>query len=155
MSRKVILIFIAVVGLLLPLMQGCREFQEVKVSRVKGFRLSKMSQEGMEAVIMLSIKNPNNIGFTIYPSEFDVTFSGIHLGKAKLYKRVRIAADSEKEYEFKLKSSFKDVNLMDLTGLLGGRKMGAMEVKGDLRVGKFFRKIRYPVDVKERVDLSR
>ncbi|MGZ3884108.1 MAG: LEA type 2 family protein [Bacteroidia bacterium] len=134
---------------------ACKEFQEVKVSKVKGFKMSKMSAEGMEGEIILGIKNPNSIGFTIFPSEFDVTFSGVYLGKARLYKRVHIAGNSEKDYAFQLKSSFREVNIMDLTSLLGGRKLGTVEVKGDLKVGKFFRKMRYPVDVKERIDLSK
>jgi LEA14-like dessication related protein len=141
-------------GLIVAL-QACKEFQEVQVSKVKGFKMSKLSADGLEAEIILGIKNPNNIGFTIFPSEFDVTFSGVNLGKAKLYKRVHIGANCEKDYTFKLKSSFKNFNIMDMTSLLrGGGKMGTMEVKGDLKVGKFFRKMLYPVNVKERINLS-
>ena len=133
---------------------SCKEFKEAQVTRVESFRLIKVSTEGIEAEIILGIKNPNNIGFSIYPSEFDVIFSGINLGKAKLYKRVNINANSEKPYVFKLKSSFQKFNFMDITNLLSGNKMGMVEVKGDLIAGKFYLKKRFPVNIREKADLK-
>ncbi|HRF38873.1 MAG TPA: choice-of-anchor L domain-containing protein, partial [Saprospiraceae bacterium] len=92
--------------------------------------------EGIEALIELNIKNPNSMGFSIYPSEFDIIFSGMNLGKAKLKKRVHIDANCEKAYTFELNSSFKEFNFMDITKMLSGSKLGTMQVKGDLKAGK-------------------
>src|SRR6187401_3203395 len=90
------------------ILNSCKEFQEIQVMGVKSFRLTKVNAEGIEGEVILGIKNPNEKGFSIYPSEFDVVYSGIHLGKARLYKRVHIAGHSEKLYTFKLKTSLKD-----------------------------------------------
>lgn len=133
---------------------SCKEFKEAEVTGVKSFRLTKVSAEGIEAEVIIGIKNPNNIGFSIYPSQFDVIFSGINLGKAKLFKRVHINPNCEKNYVFKLKSNFQKLDFMDITNLLGSKKMGMVEVKGDLFAGKFYLKKRIPVDVKEKVDLT-
>ncbi len=143
-----------IVGIFVLAFFSCKEFKEAEVTGVKSFRVTKVSTEGIEAEIILGIKNPNPIGFSIYPSEFDVIFSGINLGKAKLYKRVHIDANSEKPYVFKLKSLFQKFNFMDITNLLSGNKIGIVEVKGDLIAGKFYLKKRFPVNIREKADLK-
>lgn len=135
-------------------LNSCEEFQEIKVSEVKSFRLTKVGTDGIEGEVILSIKNPNSKGFSIYPSEFDVTYSGIKMGKARLYKRVHIAGNSEKMYVFKLKTDLKDMNLMDIMGLVSGGKMGQIQVKGNLKAGKFYIKKRFPVDFSEKIGLG-
>jgi LEA14-like dessication related protein len=134
---------------------GCKDFQEVKVLGVQGFKVEKLSMAGIEAEVMISIKNPNNIGFTIYPSEFDIIIGGVNLGKARLYKRVKIEGSTEKAYPFKLKSDFKGLNLMELAGIVGGKLAGNIEVKGNLYAGKFLIKKKYPVDVKEKFNMPK
>jgi LEA14-like dessication related protein len=146
--RSLILIFFAV------FFNSCEEFQELQVSGVKSFRLTKVSAAGIEGEVILGIKNPNSRGFSIYPSEFDVTYSGIKMGKARLYKRVHIDANCEKMYVFKLKTDPKDINLMDMLGLVNGGKMGKIEVKGNLKAGKFYIKRRFPVDFSEKIGLG-
>ena len=139
----------------LILLSSCKEYQEIKVSDVKSFRLTKVSKEAIEGEVVLGITNPNNIGFSVFPSEFDVVYSGIKLGKAKLYKRVKIGPNAEKDYTFKLRSDLKGINLLDLTGLFtGGGRLGHIEVKGDLRAGKLFLKRRFPVDIKQKISLG-
>jgi LEA14-like dessication related protein len=133
---------------------SCKDFKEAQVTGVKGFKLTKISKEGIEADVVLGIKNPNSIGFSVYPSEFDVTLNGMKMGKARLYKKVRIKPQEEKDYVFKLKSSFKDVNLLDATNLLSSKKRGQIELNGDLKAGKFYVKKRFPVNLKEKIDLS-
>ena len=135
------------------LFNSCKEFQEVKVTGVKSFRLTKVGSEGIEGEVIIGIKNPNDYGFSIYPSEFDINYSGIKMGKARLYKRVHIDGNSEKPYVFKLKTSLKDMNLMDIMGLVGG-KLGKIEVKGTLKAGKFYLKKRIPVDFSEKIGLG-
>jgi LEA14-like dessication related protein len=134
---------------------SCKEYQEIKVSEVKSFKLTKVSKEAIEGEIVLSVDNPNKTGFSIYPSEFDVEYSGIKLGKAKLYKRVHIGPTTERDYTFKLRSDLKGVNLLDLMGLLNGSsRLGRIEVKGDLKAGKFFLRRRFPVDIRQKIGVG-
>ncbi|HWY09740.1 MAG TPA: LEA type 2 family protein [Bacteroidia bacterium] len=141
-------------SILIFLFNSCKEFKEIEVTGVKSFRLTKVNQEGIEGEVILGIKNPNSVGFSIYPSEFDVVYSGIKMGKARLHKRVHISGNSEKLYVFKLKTSLKDMNLMDVMGLLNGGKAGRIEAKGDLKAGKFYLKKRIPVNISEKIDLG-
>lgn len=132
---------------------SCKDFKEAQCTGVKGFKINKINAQGIDADILLGIKNPNQMGFSIYRSEFDVIYSGIKLGKAKLSKRVRIAGNTEKTYSFNLKSNFKDANPMDVMKLVTGGGKGMIEVIGDLKAGKFYLKKRFPVKIKERVDM--
>ena len=133
---------------------SCKDFKEAQCTGVKGFKIHKIGPQGLDADILLGIKNPNKTGFSIYRSEFDVIFSGINLGKAKLSKRVHIDGNTEKTYSFNLKSNFKDANPMDIMKLISGGARGIIEVTGDLKAGKFYLKKRFPVKVKEKVDMN-
>ncbi|MES2678391.1 MAG: LEA type 2 family protein [Bacteroidota bacterium] len=136
-------------------MTACRDLKEVQCTGVKGFKVNQVNMEGIDADIMLGIKNPNNMGFSIYKSTFDVTYAGVYLGKAKMSKRVHINANTEAIYSFNLKSDFKGANLPDIMKLVSGAiGRGMVEVKGDLKAGKFLLRKKFPVNVKERVGLN-
>ncbi|MBK6985334.1 MAG: LEA type 2 family protein [Bacteroidetes bacterium] len=132
---------------------SCREAKEIKVKSVEGFYVNKLTTENIDAEIKVKIDNPNKMGFSIYPSEFDVIFSGIRLGKAKLSKRVHLNANSEKVYSFKLNSKLSELNPMDILRLLNLENLGKIEVNGDLKVGKFYFKKKYPVNYTDKVKI--
>lgn len=134
---------------------GCKDFKEVQCSGVKGFKVNNVNMQGIDADILLGVKNPNNMGFAIYKSEFDVIYSGVYLGKAKLSKRVYIKAKTEEIYSFNLKSDFKGANLPDIIKLVSGALgKGMVEVKGDLKAGKLFIRKKFPVNIKEKASLN-
>lgn len=132
---------------------SCKEFKEIKVTNVEGFYVNKLTIEDIDAEIKLKIDNPNTIGFSIYPSEFDVIFSGIRLGKAKLNKRVHLNAKSENVYTFKLNSKLSELNTFDILRLLNMENLGKIEVNGDLKAGKFYFKKKYPICYTDKVEL--
>jgi LEA14-like dessication related protein len=133
----------------------CVSLREVEFTGIKGFSVQNISTEGIEGDLLLGIRNPNKFGFTIYKSEFDVSFSGIHLGKAQLTKRVRIKAGEESTYRFRLRNDFKNVNLAEVLRLLNGAtRRDLIEVKGDLKAGRMFLKRSFPVDLKEKISLK-
>ena len=134
---------------------NCRDFKEVQCTGVKGFKINKINTEGIDGDILLGIKNPNAFGFSIYKSEFDITYSGVYLGKAKLTKSVHINGNAEAVYSFNLVNDFKNTNLMDVMKLLSGAtSKSTIEVKGDLNVGKIFIKKKIPVNLKEKINLN-
>lgn len=149
--RKIALnISIIILGLL---MGSCKEMEEITVTAVDGFYLNKVDAKGIDAEIKLKIKNPNAMGFSIYPSNFDIVFSGIRLGKAKLDKRVHIEGKTERVYSFKLKSDMSELNLIDALRLLNLQNLGKIEVKGDLKVGKFLIKKDFPVNYVDKIKI--
>ncbi len=132
---------------------SCKDFKEVQCTGVKGFKINKINAQGIDADIILGVKNPNKMRFAVYRSEFDVMYNGVNLGKAKLSKKVKIEGNAEKNYNFNLKSKFKEANPMDIMKLINGGGKGFVEVSGDLKAGKFYLKKKYPVKVKEKVDM--
>ncbi len=141
--------------LLFLISSACKNLKEVQCTGVKGFTVNKVNLQGIDADILLAVNNPNTVGFSIYRSSFDITYGGVYLGKAKLSKRVHIARKTEEVYRFNLKSDFKGVNLMDIMKLVNGAlSRGVVEVKGDLNVGKFLFRKKFPVNIKEKVGLN-
>jgi LEA14-like dessication related protein len=144
--------------LLLPLLfivlafSSCiKDFKEISVSRIDGFKIKEMTREGMKAEVTVTIDNPNSTGFNVYRSSCDVYYSGSYLGKAKLTKKVKIAPNSNVEHTFELSGTFKDMSL-DLAGLLNGKGQ-SMELKGYLKAGKFYYKKKFPIDKKQKINL--
>jgi LEA14-like dessication related protein len=134
---------------------SCRNYKELEMTGIKGFKINTINTKGIDGDILIGIRNPNRFGFSIYKSNFDVRYSGIYLGKARLSKRVRIKANQEETYAFNLNGDFTNVNLMDVMKLLSGAQFkNTVEVKGDLKAGKFFIKKRIPVDLKENLKLQ-
>ncbi len=143
--------FLFIIVSCLILFSNCKDFKEAQCTGVKGFKVNKIDISGLNADLLLGIKNPNSIGFSIYPSEFDVILNGINLGKARSSKRVHIDANGEKIYAFTLKSDFKNVNPLDIMKLANGGATGNIQVKGNMRAGKFYLKKKFPIDVRERI----
>jgi LEA14-like dessication related protein len=146
--RGIVLIF------LLSLV-SCRPFEDISLKSVDGFYLKKLTKDGIDSELKLNIQNPNKVGFTIYPSEFDIVFSGVKLGKAKLDKKVKIKGNSEKTYAFNLQSNLSDLNLLDIAKILNIENLGKIEVKGDLKVGKMLIRKEYPVNYIDKVKIFR
>lgn len=149
------IVFLLVLFLFSLYFSSCKNLKELECTGVTGFKVNKISTEGIDGDIQLSIKNPNRVGFSIYKSEFDIRYSGVYLGKAKLHKKVHIKANKEEAYSFNIKNDFKDVNLIDVMKLLGGATFkNQIEVKGDLKVGKMYIKKKIPVDLKEKLSIN-
>ncbi len=146
--RGIVLIF------LLSLV-SCRPFEDISLKSVDGFYLKKLTKDGIDSELKLNIQNPNKVGFTIYPSEFDIVFSGVKLGKAKLDKKVKIKGNSEKTYAFNLQSNLSDLNLLDIAKILNIENLGKIEVKGDLKVGKMLIRKEDPVNYIDKVKIFR
>ena len=144
--------------LLIPflLLTSCGEYQDVTFMGIESVNVTSMSQKGIEADIVARIKNPNNTSFTIYKSDLDATLNDMNAGKASLSKNVRIKANSEQTYTFKVKSDFSSLSLAELPKLLAMAKSKNAKVglKGNLKAGKLFIKKSFPVDISKNVPLD-
>ena len=150
---------IAVVGVFLFFcfaFSSCGDFKDVTLNGIENIKLTNLSQKNVEALIAVRIKNPNNFSFTIFKSDIDVTLSGINAGIAHITDNVRIKANSEEEYTFKIKSDFSNLNLTDMTKIISMAlsKNVTIGLKGNLIGGKLFVKHSYPVDLTQNVPLS-
>jgi LEA14-like dessication related protein len=149
--KKELFLFISVFLLL----TGCIQLKEVSCTGVQGFKLNRIDMAGIDGDIQLAIKNNNTFKFVIYPSEFDISYSGIYLGRARLARKVKVKGHSEESYSFNLKKDFQDVSLAEVMKLLNGATLkNTVEVKGNLKIGRFYIKRNLPVDVKEKIKLN-
>ncbi|MGQ0828037.1 MAG: LEA type 2 family protein [Bacteroidota bacterium] len=135
---------------------SCGEYQDVTFMGIENVKVTSMSQQGVEADIIVRIKNPNNKSFTIYKSELDATLNGMNAGKARLSKNVRIKSNCEQTYTFKVKSDFSSLSMAELPKLLALAKSKNAKVglKGNLKAGKLFIKKNFPVDISKNVPLD-
>ena len=150
MKKYILLFFISL------LYFSCGEYQDVTFMGIENVKVTKMSQQGIEAEITARIKNPNNRSFTIYKSSLDATLNGMNAGKAHLSKNVRIKANSEQTYIFNIRSDFSSLSFAELPKLLAIAKSKNTKIglKGNLKAGKLFIKKSFPVDMTKNVPLE-
>ncbi|MGZ3865242.1 MAG: LEA type 2 family protein [Bacteroidia bacterium] len=125
------------------------EFKEVSVSRIDGFKVTKISPSGIDGEISVTINNPNSTSFKVYRSKATIYYGDMKLGTAHTTKKVKIKANSNAPSTFVLKGDLKDVSFAQLPSILG--KGAKMEIKGDIKAGKWFYKKKFPIDEKQRI----
>lgn len=139
-----------IIAIALFLFSCISEFKELSVSSIDDFKVTKITKDGIEGEIKVSIKNPNSMSFKVFRSKADIIYGGMKLGKAKIVKKVKIPANSSATHTFYLKGNTKDMSIAELPGLLAGKNK-QMEIKGYIKAGKFFYRKKFPIDEKQRL----
>jgi LEA14-like dessication related protein len=63
---------------------SCAEIKPATIGGIENPKVNQLSTAGVDFTFDMRIKNPNNIGVTVYPASFDATVNGIDIGKIKL-----------------------------------------------------------------------
>ena len=143
--------------LVISFFSSCKELQPVTMGDVENPHLISLSKAGVEFEFGMKIKNPNHIGVTVFPSSFDATVNGMDAGKIKLDKKVRIKANSDESPVFHIKSNFSKLGLADIANILPmiASKRADITLKGNIRVGKWYYKKKFPVELQKTISLSK
>lgn len=139
-----------IIALSFALFSCVGEFKEVQISSINDFKVTKLSAQGIEGEIKVTIDNPNNMSFKVFRSKAEIMYGDMRLGKAKTVKKVKIPANSNAEQTFILRGDLKDISLTQLPSLLTG-KGRQMEIKGYIKAGKWFYWKKFPIDQKQRL----
>ena len=130
--------------------------QPVSIGGIERLKLNKFSREGIDAEFGIKIKNPNKMSIIVYPSEFDGTVNNISVGKIKLYKKVKIKGRSDETEIFYVKSDFSKLNFGDIANILPIVASGNanLNLKGNIRAGKWYFKKKFPVEFTKTISLK-
>ena len=126
------------------------EFKEISITRIDGFKVTKLSAAGIEGEINVTVNNPNPIGFKVYRSKATIMYGDMKLGTARIAKKVKIGPNSNSPQTFILKGDLKNVSFASLPELLAGRGK-QMEIKGHIKAGKWNYKKKFPIDEKQKI----
>jgi LEA14-like dessication related protein len=137
------------------LFSSCKDYQDVTVSGISGFKVNKLDQSGVEIELSVKIKNPNNYGFNIYKPDIDASINDISVGKLKMKKRIHVGANSDDSHTFTLGCDFSKVGLADVANLMAMalQKNVKVGLHGTVKAGNLFYKKSFQVDRTEKVKL--
>lgn len=143
--------------LLLTVFISCTTIEPVTIGGVENPVVKTLSTQGVDATFGIRIKNPNKMGVTVYKSSFDATLNGMEAGTVKLDKNVRIAGNSDGTPEFHIKSDFSKLGLGNIAGIMAmvTSKTAVVTLKGNIKVGKWYYKKKFPVEFKKMINLSK
>jgi hypothetical protein len=81
--------------------------------------------------------------------------NGIELGNVKLERKVKIKANSDDAPSFHIKSDFSKLSVGDLAKIMSivSTKSANVTVKGEVKVGKWFYKKKFPVELNKNIGL--
>jgi LEA14-like dessication related protein len=135
---------------------GCGQFQEVEITEISGVKILKITEKGVDMEIGMKIKNPNGYAFTVFPSSFDIKLSGTDLGTANLQQSEKVNANSEDVHTFRISTTFDKLMEGGLASLLAifGKNHSEIEIKGNLKVGRFIFRKSIPIDRKQKTNLD-
>lgn len=136
---------------------SCAEIKPATIGGVENPKVNNLSTAGADFTFDMRIKNPNNMGVTVFPSSFDANVNGIDIGQVKMDKKVRIKANSDNTSGFHVKTDFSKLGMKDLANVIGlvASKNATVTLKGEVRVGKWYYKKRFPVEFKKTINLSK
>jgi LEA14-like dessication related protein len=135
---------------------SCGEIKPVTMGGIENVNVKTFSTAGVDATFGVRIKNENNFAITVYPASFDAMVGGVSGGKIRLEKRVRIKANSDGASQFHVKSDFSKVSMADIAHVISmvASKSAMVDLKGDVKVGKWYYKKKFPVEFRKTINLS-
>jgi LEA14-like dessication related protein len=136
---------------------SCAEIKPATIGGIENPKVKSLTTAGADFTFDMKIKNPNNIGVTVYPTTFEGSVSGIDIGKLKLDKKIRIKANSEGTSEFHIKADFSKLGMGDIANVISmvASKSATIAIKGEVKAGKWYYKKRFPVELKKTINLPK
>jgi len=144
-----------IIGILIALFNlSCKiQFQPLYIGSIENLKISKINFSGIEGEIAVSMMNPNKFGFIVYPSFFNLSISGIKVGKLEIKNKVPIPAHSEKSISLMITGKFKEIKIEDYMKILSG-KFGEIEINGNVIAEKWFYKKRFEISHRQKISLG-
>lgn len=142
---------------LCSLLYSCKEIQPVTIGGVNNVHVLSLSKEGIEFDFDMNINNPNSIGVSVWPSKFTASINDINAGYVKLNKRTKIKANGNHTSTFHIKSDFSKLGFGDIAKALPivSSRSATLSLKGEIRVGKWFYKKKFPIELRKTVSLNK
>jgi len=155
--KNTVLVSILLLALNLSL-TSCGDFKPVEVTDIGAAKINKFTPEGMDLEISLKIKNPNNVRFTITETDLLFSLNGIEMGMIDLKDNIKVPANSDDFHNVHVESHFKKdlVNGIATIMTLATSKTANIHLKGNVKIRAFgFYKKRFPIELKERIPLTK
>ena len=138
-------------------MASCTIYKEVEVKEVRDVRITKLTNEGVEAEVDIKFFNPNGYKVKVVSVNADLYVNDKDVGDAKLRERVVLGKKSNEIHTIKIEGDYAELNGGLLELLLGGLFSSSLNFKVDgtmkgkaLMVGKsFYFKVDQDVKIKK------
>ena len=136
---------------------SCKEIQPVTITGVSNIKIVSFTKDGIDFDFDMTINNPNPVGVTVFPGTFHASLGDIEAGDVKLTQQTKIKARGEHTSTFHIKSDFSKLGLNDIMKVLPmvASKSASLSLKGDMKIGKWFYKKKFPIDLKKTIPLSK
>lgn len=132
------------------------EVVPVEIISIDAIKLTKINKDGVELALTMTLKNTNNIAFTVTGADLQGDLGGMKIGEIKIKNNVRIPKNSEKAHEFKMTAKIDELiggGIGALTGLLS--KGGPLlKIKGNLKVRSFLVPRRFPIEFSKKIPMN-
>jgi LEA14-like dessication related protein len=135
---------------------SCNSIEPLSLTQVENVQVEDFQSGELTLKFKIKIKNPNFLKFRIKQEHLDLYLNGRELGQAMVKDVIVVRRKSEDFHEFYVKVTPVKMTVAGILGLVGLFKDKPLEIsiKGDIRVSSFLYTRRYPVEIKENIDLK-
>jgi LEA14-like dessication related protein len=153
--KKIIPFFVA--AFLALSLASCGSIEPLTVSSVDNFKIKSFNKQSATIEITMKVKNPNRYRFKVLDNNLHLTLNNNELGTAKIKDRVVIPKRSENSYTFEIETNYSRMALASIPSLVNIAKTKNVELKltGDVKVRSMGISKKFPIDIVERIDLSK
>ncbi|MCI5055186.1 MAG: LEA type 2 family protein [Flavobacteriales bacterium] len=143
--------------LLLPLslcllLVSCITYEDVEMLGLEDIKMKEFSTSGVEAIVSMKVKNPNNYKISIVNSDLDLFINGSKLGKAVIKDKIVIKKDRTEVYSFTVGAKPSGGILGSLLSMAFSKNV-KVGVKGKVKARAFMVSKSFDVDVEQNVSL--
>lgn len=137
-------------------LMSCAEIQPLDIGNIDDMQVKSLNEKGVEMILGVTIKNPNNMKFKVKAYDLDVYLEEKKMGKAKLVNKVIIPKKSDQHYDLPVDVKFTGLLLggLPILAKLKTKKNIDVRIKGNVKVRARMVGKTFPVDIKQRVPLS-
>jgi LEA14-like dessication related protein len=146
--------FILLISLLAFL--GCKSYRPLEVGEPSRLKLESLSENSVDLVVDLPIKNPNLYKVKVTKLEGDAFINGKKAGTIMNREKIRIPGNSNKTHQLSLKVDYSDL----ISGGMSVMKIiktgeVTLSLEGSLVARSFLYRKEFSFDRKRTLDLSR
>jgi LEA14-like dessication related protein len=114
--------------------------------------MKEFSASGIEAIVSMKVKNPNNYKITIVNSDLDLFINGSKMGKAIIKDKIVLKKQQTEVYTFVVGAKPSGGILGSLLSIAFSKNV-RVGVKGKVKARAFMVSKSFPVDVEQNVSL--
>jgi LEA14-like dessication related protein len=139
------------------LLVSCESISPLSVSKFEDVNVKSINTSGVALEVTMVVKNPNAYRFKMVDNQLNLFVNKTEMGTVSIKDKIVVPRKSEKSYTFLVETQFSNLALGSIPSLINIFMSKQVELKlvGDVKVRSMMISKRFPIEIIEKVPLTR